>query len=118
MLEKFLPRQYFDSYEDFKQNYRVNMPEKFNFAYDITDAWAAEQPHKTAMVWCNDNGEEHIFTFGDIKRLSDKAANLFSSCGIKKGDAVMLLLKRHWYYWICTLALEKSALCRCLQQSS
>lgn len=107
MLEKFLPRQYFDSYEDFKQNYRVNMPEKFNFAYDITDAWAAEQPHKTAMVWCNDNGEEHIFTFGDIKRLSDKAANLFSSCGIKKGDTVMLLLKRHWYYWICTLALEK-----------
>lgn len=107
MLEKFLPRIEFSSYEDFKSNYRVNIPEKFNFAYDVVDAWALEQPGKTAMVWCNDYGMERIFTFTDMKRLSDKAANLFKAQGIKKGDVVMLLLKRRWHYWVCTLALEK-----------
>ncbi len=107
MLEKFLPRTEFTSYEDFKSNYRVNVPEDFNFAYDIVDAWAREKPGKTAMVWCNDFGEERIFTFMDMKRLSDKAANLFKIQGIKKGDVVMLLLKRRWHYWVCTLALEK-----------
>ncbi len=107
MLKKFLPRDQFDSYEDFKENYRVNIPENFNFAYDVMDAWALENPNKIAMVWCNDHGEEHRFTFGDLKRLTDKAANLFHSLDISKGDAVMLILKRHWQYWVCTLALEK-----------
>ncbi len=107
MLEKFLPREKFDSYEDFKQNYKVNIPDKFNFAYDIIDGWAAEKPDKPAMVWCNDNGDEKSFTFGDMKRLSDKAANLFRSHGITKGDVVMLLLKRRWQFWVCTLGLEK-----------
>jgi len=107
MLEKFLPRTEFTSYEDFKSNYKVNIPEDFNFAYDVVDAWALEKPGKTAMVWCNDFGEERIFSFMDMKRLSDKAANLFKAQGIKKGDVVMLLLKRRWHYWICTLALEK-----------
>lgn len=107
MLEKFLPRMEFDSYEDFKNNYKVHIPENFNFAYDIVDCWAAEQPDKTALVWCNDDGDERIFTFADMKRLSDKAANLFWSLGIRKGDVVMLLLKRRWHYWVLTLALEK-----------
>lgn len=107
MLEKFLPRTEFNSYEDFKSNYRVNIPETFNFAYDIVDAWALEQPGKTAMVWCDDDGGERVFSFLDMKRLSDKAANLFKANGIKKGDVVMLLLKRRWHYWVCTLALEK-----------
>lgn len=107
MLEKFLPRQQFDSYEDFKANYRVNIPEKFNFAYDVIDAWALESPEKVALVWCNDNDQEKIFTFHDLKRLSDQAANLFKSYGIVKDDVVMLLLKRRWHYWICTLALQK-----------
>jgi acetyl-CoA synthetase len=107
MLKKFLPRDQFDSYEDFKENYRVNIPENFNFAYDVMDAWALENPNKIAMVWCNDHGEEHRFTFGDLKRLTDKAANLFRSLDISKGDVVMLILKRHWQYWVCTLALEK-----------
>ncbi|MGE5604451.1 MAG: AMP-binding protein [Bacteroidota bacterium] len=107
MLEKFLPREQFDSYEDFKANYQVNVPEKFNFAYDVVDAWALEKPEKVALVWCNDHGQEKIFTFREIKRLSDQAANLFKSYGIAKGDVVMLLLKRRWHYWICTLALQK-----------
>ena len=107
MLEKFLPREKFESYEDFKKNYRVNIPENFNFAYDVVDQWAVEKPEKKAMVWCDDNGGERIFTFADMKRLSDKAANYFKGLGISKGDVVMLLLKRRWQYWVCTLALEK-----------
>jgi acetyl-CoA synthetase len=107
MLEKFLPREKFESYEDFKENYRVNIPENFNFAYDVVDAWALEKPNKMALVWCNDLGEERFFTFGELKNITDKAASLFSSLGIGKGDVVMLMLKRHWQYWVCTLALEK-----------
>lgn len=107
MLEKFLPRREFSSYEDFKSNYRVKLPEHFNFAYDVMDAWAAEAPDKPAMVWCDDRGGEKIFSFRDMKYLSDKAANFFKDQGIQKGDVVMLLLKRRWHYWVCTLALEK-----------
>jgi acetyl-CoA synthetase len=97
----------FESYEDFKANYKVNLPDCFNFAYDVMDAWASAAPDKTALVWCDDNDEERIFSFKEIKRLSDKAANLFAANGIRKGDVVMLMLKRRWHYWICTLALEK-----------
>lgn len=107
MLEKFLPREKFESYEDFKKNYKVNIPDNFNFAYDVVDQWAVENPEKKAMVWCDDNGGERIFTFADMKRLSDKAANYFKGLGISKGDVVLLLLKRRWHYWVCTLALEK-----------
>ncbi len=107
MLEKFLPRINFDSYEDFKTNYKVNLPENFNFAYDVVDAWACEAPDKTAMIWCNDAGDEKTFSFLDFKRLSDKAANVFKKCGMGKGDVVMLILKRRWHYWVLTLALEK-----------
>lgn len=107
MIEKFLPRIKFDSYEDFKNNYRVNIPDNFNFAYDVMDVWADEAPGKTAMVWCNDHGDERIFTFLDLRRLSNKAANVFKNQGIHKGDTVMLLLKRRWHFWVCTLALEK-----------
>jgi acetyl-CoA synthetase len=107
MLEKFLPQIDFNSYEDFKNNYSVQLPENFNFAYDVVDQWAEESPDKTSMVWCNDNGDERIFSFSDMKKLSDKAANFFKANGIQKGDVVMLLLKRRWHYWVCTLALEK-----------
>lgn len=107
MLEKFLPRSKFNSYEDFKANYKVNLPENFNFAYDVMDAWACEAPEKTAMIWCNDSGDEKRFTFHDFKHYSNKAANVFKGLGIGKGDVVMLILKRRWQYWVCTLALEK-----------
>ena len=94
MLERFLPRIEFDSYEDFKKNYTVNVPENFNFGFDIVDAWAKEDKNKRALVWCNDFNEEHIFTFDDISRLSNKAANYFKSLGLKKGSVVMLILRR------------------------
>ncbi|MBQ3554330.1 MAG: AMP-binding protein [Clostridia bacterium] len=107
LLDKFLPRIEFDSYEDFKSNYTVNVPKDFNFGYDVVDAWAKEEPEKMALVWCNDHGEEHKFTFSDISKLSNRAANFFESLGIKKGSVVMLILRRRWEYWVCAAALHK-----------
>jgi acetyl-CoA synthetase len=107
MLEKFLPREKFSSYEDFKENYRVTIPPDFNFAYDVVDAWAATAPGKTALVWCNDQGDERIFSFADMKRLSDQAANFFTSAGLGKGDPVLLILKRRWQFWVTVVGLMK-----------
>ncbi len=107
LLDRFLPRIDFDSYEDFKANYKVNVPEDFNFGFDIVDAWAAEEPEKKALVWCDDHGNEKVFTFTDIRNLSNRAANFFKSIGIQKGTVVMLILRRRWEYWICATALHK-----------
>jgi acetyl-CoA synthetase len=107
IIDKYLPRTEFSSYQDFRDNFRVNLPEKFNFAFDVVDELARISPEKTAMVWCNARGEEAFFTFRQMKQYSDKAANFFLSAGIKKGDPVMLILKRRYEYWFCTLALNK-----------
>lgn len=107
LLDRFLPRIEFDSYEDFKDNYKVNVPENFNFGFDIVDAWADSEPDKKALVWCDDHGGEKSFTFTDIKKLSNKAANFFKDIGIKKGEVVMMILRRRWEYWICATALHK-----------
>lgn len=112
MLDKFLPRQDFASYEDFYENFKINVPENFNFAYDVVDAIATEDPEKNAMVWCNDKGDEARFTFAQMNHYSNKAANFFRSHGIKKGDPVMLILKRRYEFWFCLLGLHKlGAIC-------
>ena len=107
LLDRYLPRTEFESYEDFKENYKLNVPEYFNFGFDVVDEWAAQDKDKKALVWCDDNNDEKIFTFTDIKKLSNKAANFFKSIGIKKGDAVLLILRRRWEYWVCATALHK-----------
>jgi len=107
MLEKYLPRTEFESYEDFKQNYKVNIPDNFNFGFDIVDGWAEEKPDLRALVWCNDRDEEKIFTFTDIKELSNRAANFFVSKGVKKGDVVLQIMRRRWEYWVIATALCK-----------
>ncbi len=107
MLEKFLDRVDFSSYEDFKENYKLNIPENFNFGFDIVDEWAKIKPDKKALVWCNDHGEEKILTFKDISRLSNKVANFLVEKGIKKGDRVLLILKQRWQYWCCAVAIHK-----------
>ncbi len=107
MLEKFLPRIDFSSYEDFKQNYKVNIPENFNFGFDIVDEWAKCDKNKIALVWCDDKDREKILTFDEISRLSNRAANWFKALGIKKGDPVLLILRRRFEYWICAVALNK-----------
>lgn len=85
----------------------LDYPDNFNFGYDVVDRIAEENPDKRAMVWCNAEGEEHVFTFSDIKKYSNKMANVFAGNGIKKGDAVMLVLKRHYEYWFAAVALHK-----------
>ncbi|MDR3207078.1 MAG: AMP-binding protein [Oscillospiraceae bacterium] len=107
LLQKFLPRVEFDSYEDFKENYRLNIPEGFNFGFDVVDAWAAHDKEKKALVWCDDHGGERTFTFDDIARLSNRAAHFFRAQGIRKGDFVLLILRRRWEYWVCATALIK-----------
>lgn len=107
MLERFLEKCEFDSLEDFQKNFKVKVPENFNFAYDVVDAWAAEAPDKPALLWTNEEGEEIQFSFRDMKEASDRTASFFQSLGIGKGDMVMLILKRHYQFWFSILALHK-----------
>ena len=107
LLHKFLDKTEFDSYEDFRDHYKLKVPANFNFAYDVVDVIAHETPDKLALVWCDDNGAEKIMTFADMKRMSDKAANFFKATGIKKGDTVMLALKGRYEWWYCMLGLHK-----------
>ncbi|MBE6687857.1 MAG: cupin domain-containing protein [Ruminococcaceae bacterium] len=81
--------------------------EHFNFAYDVVDKVAQRTPDKLAMLHVDREHNERRFTFGDISRLSNKAANYLTSLGIKKGDKVMLVLKRHYQFWISIVALHK-----------
>lgn len=107
LLKKYLPRIDFESYEDFKENFKINVPENFNFGFDVVDAWAEYDKEKLALLWCNDHDEEKKITFGELSSLSNKAANYFRSIGIKKGTVVMLILRRRWEYWVCAAALHK-----------
>ena len=84
LLDRYLPRIEFDSYEDFKENYRVNVPDNFNFGFDIVDEWAKQEPDKKALVWLSKDMEEKTFTFTDISKLSNQTCNYFKSIGLKK----------------------------------
>ena len=107
MIEKFLKQTHFESVEDYNKNLEFIIPEHFNFAYDVMDAWAAEAPNKLALLWTNDQGEEIRATFKQLKEQSDQAASYLQSLGIGKGDPVMLILKRRYEWWIIMLALCK-----------
>jgi acetyl-CoA synthetase len=107
MLDTYLSQIDFNSYQEFNDKFEIRIPEDFNFAFDVVDEIALKTPEKIAMVWCDDKGEEATFTFRQMKNFSDKAANFFRSIGIRKGDPVMLILKRRYEYWFCTLALNK-----------
>ena len=89
------------------QNFKVKVPENFNFGYDVVDEWARIAPDKQALLWTNDRGERIDFTFADIKRESDKTAAYFQSLGIGHGDMVMLILKRRFEFWFSIIALHK-----------
>ena len=107
MIERFLKQTSFTSVEDYNKNLEFIIPEHFNFAYDVMDAWAEEAPEKLALLWTNDQGEEIRATYKQLKEQSDQAAAYLQSLGIGKGDPVMLILKRRYEWWVIMLALCK-----------
>lgn len=107
MIERFLRQTRFTSVDDFKANLHFIVPDNFNFAYDVMDVWAAEEPDKLALLWTNDEGDCRRFTFKELKEQSDRAAAYLQSLGIGRGDMVMLILKRRYEFWLSMLALHK-----------
>lgn len=107
MIDKYLKQSVFSDQEDFVQNYKVIVPEHFNFAYDVVDEWAAKEPDKKALLWTNDQGECREFTFGEIKKHTNQTASYFQTLGLKKGDIVMAILKRRYEFWFTIIALHK-----------
>ncbi len=104
LLSRFC-NENFSSYEDFYANFKITAPENFNFACDVVDVYAKEAPNQRALLWANDKDESKTLTFGDISRLSKKAANAFEKLGLKKGDRVLLIVKRRYHFWYLMPAL-------------
>ena len=107
MLDKYLKQTSFASYEDFMNNFKVEVHDNCNFGYDIVDEWAKKEPNKKALCWTNDKGEYKLFNLIESKEESDKTASYFQSLGIGKGDMVMLILKRRYEFWFSIVALHK-----------
>ncbi len=100
---RWLDKDTFASQEEFCSTFKVDVPECFNFAFDVVDEIAAADPERRALVWCDDKGDERVFTMVDIARASKRAANVFKTLGIGKGDAVMLILRRRYEFWFALL---------------
>lgn len=98
---------------DLTHDFPVQAPEYFNFGYDVVDAWAVRDRNKLAMIWANQKGEEKRYTFHDLSKLSNQAANLLIKHGITSGDRVMLMLPRLPEWWIFSLALIKLGAVQC-----
>lgn len=110
MTAETLHLKYIDEKYDengYIQDYTLKCPDKFNYSYDIIDKIADLEPDRRAIIWCNPKGEEKRFTYGDLKRNSNKVANMLRKKGIKKGDKVLLIMKRHYQFWFTILALHK-----------
>lgn len=107
LISDFVEKVDFDSYEDFYENFKLKYNEDYNFGFDVIDKYAEIDPEKVALIWTNDDDEKRTFTFNDLKKLSNKTANLFKKMGIKKGDSVMLTLKNRYEFWIVMIALHK-----------
>lgn len=107
LIEDYVNRVDFDSYEDFYDNFEITYKDDYNFGYDVIDKYAEIEPEKMALIWTNDEDKYKEFTFKDLKELSNKTANLFKKNGIKKGDKVMLTLKNRYEFWITMIALHK-----------
>ncbi len=107
---RFLAKKDFENYEDYRQNGAPIVPENFNFAYDVIDVIAREMPEKTAIIWVDDAGNKKTFTFAELSRMSNAVANYLTSRGLKKGDTVLLFLRRRWEYWVLMMAMHKTGI--------
>ncbi len=108
--EEYLCQKFVHAVEDEKgalKSLTFENADEYNFAFDTVDAIAAKYPDKLAMLHLDHNKVERRFTFTDMSKASNRAANYFKSLGIKKGDRVMLVLKRHYQFWFAILGLHK-----------
>ena len=107
LYKNYLAQPEFQSLEDFQENFKIHIPDNFNFAYDVVDEYARLEPEKIALVWVNDEGKNHNITYRELKEETDATASYFQSINIGRGDKVMLILKRRYEFWFACLALHK-----------
>jgi acetyl-CoA synthetase len=100
-------------YDEMYRNFRIDVPEYFNFGFDVVDAWAHKDRNKLAMIWLNQEGVEKKFTFWDLMRLSNQIVNMMIKYGVNKGDRVLIMLPRVPEWWTFTLALIKRGAIYC-----
>lgn len=102
-------------YEDGVSDFSIDVPDDFNFGFDVIDRWASSDRNKLAMIWVDQKGNERKYSYRDLKNLSNQAANILLKYGIMKGDRVMLLLPRVPEWWIFAVALIKlgAVFCPC-----
>ena len=100
-------------YDETYKNFRIDVPEHFNFGFDVIDAWANKDRNKLAMIWVNQDGVEEKFTFWDLMRLSNQIVNIMIKYGVNKGDRVLIMLPRVPEWWTFTLALIKRGAVYC-----
>ena len=105
--KRFLAKCEFDSYDDYRQNAVPIVPDNFNFAYDVVDVIANEKPDRVAILWMNDSGQKKSITFKMLSQWSNAVANYLTSKGLKKGDTVLLFMRRRWEYWVLMMAMHK-----------
>ena len=103
--KKFVSEEY--NQDGVLTKFDINVPDNFNFGYDVIDEIAKNEPDRRAMVWVNEENEEHIFTYSDLMKKSNQVANMLIAHGVRKGDMVMSILKRHYQFWFLTIALCK-----------
>lgn len=89
------------------KDFEIQAPKNFNFAYDVLDTLAVKCPNKQALLWVSADKKERSFSFSEMSKLTNQTANYFRSLGIGRGDRVMLVLKRHYQFWLAILALHK-----------
>src|SRR5690554_6904614 len=106
LLKKYCKTDFKD-FNEFEREFKIEVPENFNFSYDVVDEYAKIAPQKRAIVWCNDSGNEVVVTFAELKEKSDRIACMLYKSGIRKNDAVMMVLKRRLEFWLCIVALHK-----------
>ena len=101
------------SYDETYKNFRIDVPDYFNFGFDVIDAWANKDRNKLAMIWVNQEGVEEKFTFWDLMRLSNQIVNIMIKYGVNKGDRVLIMLPRVPEWWTFTIALIKRGAVYC-----
>jgi acetyl-CoA synthetase len=112
LLSAFCPKTVFDSYDSFAAGFSIQVPDNFNFAYDVVDRIAATEPDRRALVWCNDAGEERVFSFSDLQERKLPGCIVSEGQGHSSRGSVMVMLKARYEFWFYILALHRlGAIC-------